>query len=101
MLCVLQPAKYFSTGTYEDASDWRHYALAAPMYTHFTSPIRRYPDIVVHRLLARLLATDPSAAKRKFSANPLKVLDSNPDDSASASGMTLDFTAIHEIIPAC
>lgn len=43
-----------------------HYGLAFPYYTHFTSPIRRYPDMMVHRLLFSYLNGGKSANKEKY-----------------------------------
>lgn len=51
----MQMALYFCTGVLKDETLFRHYALNVPFYTHFTSPIRRYADVVVHRLLSASL----------------------------------------------
>jgi exosome complex exonuclease DIS3/RRP44 len=58
--CMSQ-AVYFSSGEFTP-KEYVHYGLASPVYTHFTSPIRRYADVLVHRLLATALGIDPLPA---------------------------------------
>ena len=54
----MSPAQYFCSGEYKPI-DYHHFGLAAPVYTHFTSPIRRYADVCVHRLLAAAINVAP------------------------------------------
>jgi VacB/RNase II family 3'-5' exoribonuclease len=57
----LQRASYFHSSEFPLA-EWAHYALAINKYTHFTSPIRRFADMTVHRVLAQLEDAERAAA---------------------------------------
>ena len=53
----MNQAAYFACASSPPAA-WKHYALAIPYYTHFTSPIRRYADCIVHRVLEEILLSE-------------------------------------------
>lgn len=56
---IMSRAKYFCAEIKDTEETFWHYALNVPLYTHFTSPIRRYADVMVHRLLCASLGYSP------------------------------------------
>jgi exosome complex exonuclease DIS3/RRP44 len=70
--CMLS-AEYFCSGAVS-RDTFGHYGLAAPLYTHFTSPIRRYADVLAHRQLAAAIGHVPLPARLHERAHVERVL---------------------------
>jgi DIS3-like exonuclease 2 len=78
----MQLAQYFCSKSDLAKEFYYHYGLAVPLYTHFTSPIRRYPDVLVHRLLASSLGY---CEETKRDTTVLQAISENCNDKKYAA----------------
>jgi exosome complex exonuclease DIS3/RRP44 len=87
--CMMS-AEYFCSGT-QAYPEFRHYGLASEIYTHFTSPIRRYADLEAHRQLAAAIDYEPldasllSKAKLEGVCKNINVRHRNAQQAGRAS----------------
>ena len=65
LLRSMQKAKYSERNS-------GHFGLASDCYCHFTSPIRRYPDLAIHRILSALLTEDKAEVSKKYASFAVK-----------------------------
>jgi len=70
MLRSLQKARY----SHENVG---HYGLASKYYCHFTSPIRRYPDLIIHRIMKQILKDEMSKSKVEYYNSALPEISRN------------------------
>uniref|UniRef100_A0A182QG38 DIS3-like exonuclease 2 n=1 Tax=Anopheles farauti TaxID=69004 RepID=A0A182QG38_9DIPT len=79
-------ALYYCSEYATTARQFAHYALAIPMYTHFTSPIRRYADCLVHRVLAAALGIDVTPTRTPEELQCLATICNDKKYNAKVAG---------------